>query len=72
MGELMWDRDVSGTHSVLPVGCAACALPGLGGAGNLSIPVRAATPRQQGRGCSQSAGSPCHCRLTPPGPSSWS
>ena len=44
MGELTWDRDADGTHSVLPVGCAACALPRLGGVGNLSIPVRAASP----------------------------
>ena len=30
MGELMWDRDVGDTHLVLPMGCAARALPWLG------------------------------------------
>lgn len=71
-GEPMWDKTTSATHPVLPMGCAASALPRLGGVGNLSIPVRAASPRQRGWGCSQPAGSPHRCPLIPPtGPSSW-
>ena len=68
MGELMWDRDADGTHSVLPVGCAACALPRLGGVGNLSIPVRAASPGAAGPGLLPAGQQPPLLSSHPAGP----
>lgn len=54
-GQQMWDRDAGGTNLVLPVGCAAHALPQLGEVENLPIPESAVCPRQQGWDSSQPA-----------------
>lgn len=45
-GQQIWDRDAGGTHLMLPVGCAAHALPHVGEVEKFAILERALCPRQ--------------------------
>lgn len=65
-GQQMWDRDAGGTHLVLPVGCAAHAIPQLGEVENFPISGSAVCPRQRGWDSSQPAGRP-GAAVPPPG-----